>query len=65
MFTKTIVLLVALTLLASSEAATNPWKRTWECDETCNRIEREKTECCRQHGHVWYGNCERGQMYCY
>ncbi|KAJ8731611.1 hypothetical protein PYW07_004775 [Mythimna separata] len=35
------------------------------CDQVCSRIDAEKDECCRAHGHSGYSSCKNGKMNCY
>ncbi|KAG6465314.1 hypothetical protein O3G_MSEX015072 [Manduca sexta] len=55
-----LIVLVAMSALAAVTEAV----RVPPCDEVCNRIPRERDECCRAHGHSGYSSCSGG-MYCY
>ncbi|XP_028173393.1 spodomicin-like [Ostrinia furnacalis] len=60
MKTALMLLLIAFALMVVTEAAV----RVGPCDQVCSRIDAEKDECCRAHGHSGWSSCSGG-MYCY
>ncbi|WP_289490162.1 hypothetical protein, partial [Klebsiella pneumoniae] len=58
--TTLVLLLIAFAMLASVGAT-----RVGPCDQVCSRIDAEKDECCRAHGHSGYSSCKNGKMNCY
>nr|AKJ54517.1 diapausin B1 [Spodoptera exigua] len=55
-----LLFLIAFVMLVSIGAV-----RVGPCDQVCSRIDAEKDECCRAHGHNGYSSCRYGQMNCY
>ncbi|KAL0839420.1 hypothetical protein ABMA28_016145 [Loxostege sticticalis] len=54
-----VLLLIAFAMMIVTEAV-----RVGPCDQVCGRIDAEKDECCRAHGHSGYSSCSGG-MHCY
>uniref|UniRef100_A0A914EMU7 Uncharacterized protein n=1 Tax=Acrobeloides nanus TaxID=290746 RepID=A0A914EMU7_9BILA len=51
---------------SSSHSSSGETIHVSPCNEVCNRIQREKNECCRAHGHQNSNSyCTNGMMYCF
>ncbi|KAI8431468.1 hypothetical protein MSG28_015985 [Choristoneura fumiferana] len=58
---KSLLVLVLLAVVLAAAVAV----RVGPCDQVCSRIDPEKDECCRAHGHSGWSSCAYGQMHCY
>ena len=65
-FKKSTICLVVLVcvMITATSGAKGDWVRVEACDEVCDRVDREKDQCCRSNVNGFHINCSGGQMIC-